>query len=153
VPPTERKGRVHTSTVTVSITNPQDKKEIVWNEKDFKIEWYSGTGKGGSNRNKKQCSCRIIHLETGIIATSQTRSRENSFKDAKDAILKKINEHVDNNFSKIAADIKRNQVGSGMRGDKVRTFMEQHGIVKDHRTNKQASFDLIMNGNFNLLWD
>jgi peptide chain release factor 1 len=151
-PPTEKKGRVHTSTVTVSVLEFLEKPKIEWNDKDFKVEWYSGTGKGGQHKNKHQNSARIIHIPTGIISTAQTRSRENSLKEAKESILKKLNDSAISSHNAEQSKIKKDQVGSGMRGDKVRTFMEQHGIVKDHRTNKSVSFDKIMAGNFDLLW-
>lgn len=152
VPPTERKGRVHTSTVTVAIIDPAEKPKIEWNDRDFKIEWYSGTGCGGQHKNKHQNSARITHVPTGTISTAQTRSRQNSLELARESILKKLNENAVSEHSSAQAQIKKEQVGSGMRGDKVRTFMEQHGTVKDHRTEKSASFSKIMSGNFDLLW-
>lgn len=152
VPPTERKGRVHTSTITVSVLDPAEKPTIEWNDKDFKVEWIYGTGNGGQHKNKHANSARITHIPSGITSVAQTRSRENSLKEAKENILKKLNENVATEFYNEQAQIKKNQVGSGMRGDKVRTFMEQHGIVKDHRTNKSVAFDKIMAGNFDLLW-
>ena len=152
VPPTERKGRVHTSTVTVAVIDPQKKKEIVWSDKDFKVEWYSGTGAGGQHRNKHQNSCRITHIDSGAVATAQCRSRENSLNEAKTAILARLNNIAVSEQQKQQSQEKKEQVGSGMRGDKIRTYMDQHGIVKDHRTEKSASFNKIMSGNFDLLW-
>lgn len=152
MPPTERKGRVHTSTVTVAVIDPQEKKEVVWNDKDFKVEWYSGTGAGGQHRNKHQNSCRITHIATGSVATAQCRSRENSLNEAKSAILERLNSVASIEQHKQQSKEKKEQVGSGMRGDKIRTYMDQHGIVKDHQTDKSASFNKIMSGNFDLLW-
>ena len=76
VGPTERKGRVHTSTVTVAILNVDHYQPKSINEKDIKVEWFSGTGCGGQNRNKVMTSCRLTHLETGTVQTAQCRSRE-----------------------------------------------------------------------------
>ena len=89
VPPTERNGRIHTSTVTVAIIDP-DLQVKEYTDSDFKIEWYSGTGAGGSHRNKHQNSCRIIYLPTGQTATSQCRSRQNSLEQAKVALLEQL---------------------------------------------------------------
>lgn len=152
MPPTERKGRVHTSTVTVAVIDPQEKKEIIWNDKDFEVEWYSGTGCGGQKRNKTQNCCRITHIESGIISTAQCRSRINSFEESKSSMLEKLSKIEDNAAQKKLSQEKKLQVGSGMRGDKIRTYMDQHGIVKDHRTEKSASFNKILSGNFDLLW-
>lgn len=151
VPPTERKGRVHTSTVTVAVI---DSKELTTTlrEEDLRIEWYSGTGAGGQHRNKHQNSCRITHIPTGIVATAQCRSRENSLVEAKQAIA----ERVDNKFKTIynneLASDRRSQVGSGMRGDKIRTYRFQDDIVKDHISDKTASVKKVLAGNFDLLW-
>ncbi len=152
VPPTERKGRVHTSTVTVAIIDPAVQ-EISVADKDLKIEWYSGTGAGGQHRNKHQNSCRITHIPTGMIATAQCRSRENSLAEAKQAILAKIDIKSKTQYNNEVASNRKQQVGSGMRGDKIRTYRFQDDVVKDHITDKIASVKKILSGNFELLWN
>lgn len=152
VPPTERKGRVHTSTVTVAVIDPQEIKQITFNEREFKIEWYSGTGAGGQHRNKHQNSCRITHLASGVVATAQCRSRENSLNEAKETILARLNGHSAAEQNAAQASERKNQVGSGMRGDKIRTYRFQDNQVKDHITGKQAPCDRVMKGEFDLLW-
>lgn len=152
VPPTERKGRVHTSTVTVAVIDHKKIDEVKFNEQDFKIEWYSGTGAGGQHRNKHQNSCRITHVPSGIIVTSQCRSRENSLLEAKTTILERLdrtNRHV---AAVSAATDRKQQVGSGMRGDKIRTYRFQDNMVKDHQTNRSAPTNVVLAGNFHLLW-
>lgn len=125
---------------------------MTFNERDFKVEWYSGTGGGGQHRNKHQNSCRITHLATGIVATSQCRSRENSLKEAKAAILSRLNGAHANDVSREVSTLRKIQVGSGQRGDKVRTYRFQDNQVKDHNTGKAASLERVMAGNFDLLW-
>ena len=153
MPPTERKGRVHTSTVTVAIIDAaESQRAVAIPETDLKIEWYSGTGAGGQHRNKTQNSCRITHIPSGVVATSQTRSRQNSLKLAMIA----IQEHVDNQTTtaynkNIAAD-RKHQVGSGMRGDKIRTYRFQDDSVQDHITGRSAKCSAVLKGNFDLLW-
>lgn len=126
--------------------------EIQFNEKDFKIEWYSGTGAGGQHRNKHQNSCRITHIKTGQIATAQCRSRENSFNEAKHTILKKLNEQHISSHNNEQSILRKNQIGSGMRGDKVRTYRFQDNTAKDHQTGNQVPLDRLLAGNFHLLW-
>ncbi len=151
VPPTERKGRVHSSTVTVAIINPEIK-EKEYSDADFKIEWYSGTGAGGQHRNKHQNSCRITHINTGQVATAQCRSRLNSLEQAKTSLLEQLKfGDKKEYYSELSAN-RKNQVGSGMRGDKMRTYRFQDDIVKDHATGNSASVVKVLKGNFDLLW-
>jgi peptide chain release factor 1 len=151
IPPTERKGRVHTSTVTVAIIDPTVPTFEI-KDTDFKIEWFSGTGAGGQHRNKHQNSCRVIHVPTGKIATAQCRSRVNSEEEAKTALLEQLaNDARYRRAVEIAKD-RKTQVGSGMRGDKIRTYRFQDDVVKDHRTEKSASVKQVLRGNFDLLW-
>ena len=151
VPPTERKGRVHTSTVTVAITDPAEVTAKV-NDSDLRIEWYSGTGAGGQHRNKHQNSCRITHIPTGTVATAQCRSRQNSLDQALSTIHKTVDEMVKNQYNNSIASDRKQQVGSGMRGDKIRTYRFQDDVVKDHVTNKSNSVKKVLGGNFDLLW-
>ena len=151
VPPTERKGRVHTSTVTVAITDPVEVTTSV-KESDLRIEWYSGTGAGGQHRNKHQNSCRITHIPSGTVATAQCRSRQNSLDQALSTIHKTVDNQVKSQYNNSIATNRREQVGSGMRGDKIRTYRFQDDRVQDHVTNKVASTKKVLAGNFDLLW-
>lgn len=146
IPPTERKGRVHTSTVTVAVMNELIQHQVQFNEKDFKIEWYSGTGSGGQHRNKHQNSCRITHLESGIISTAQCRSRENSLNEAKAAILARLEQQQHRSQYLSHSQIRKNQVGSGERGDKIRTYYVQRDLVVDHVLGTSMSYHLFMKG-------
>ena len=153
VPPTERKGRVHTSTVTVAVidrdeeigssTIPQD---------DLKIEWYSGTGAGGQHRNKHQNSCRITHIPSGIVATAQCRSRQNSLDEAMTAIQTRLDTEAKRQYNNNIASDRKRQVGSGMRGDKIRTYRFQDDTVQDHVTGCRAKCSAVLKGNIDLLW-
>jgi peptide chain release factor 1 len=154
VPPTERKGRVHTSTVTVAVIDPNNTSESTFtiNESDLKIEWYSGTGAGGQYRNKHQNSCRITHIPTGIIAKSECRSRTNSKTGAVAELQRRVAENSQSQYNAGVASNRKQQVGSGMRGDKIRTYRFQDDVVKDHLTNKSSTVKKVMAGNFDLLW-
>ncbi len=151
IPPTERKGRVHTSTVTVAITDSTiQQKEF--KDSDFKIEWYSGTGAGGQHRNKHQNSCRITYLPTGQMSTAQCRSRQNSLEQARGALLEQLRGKEFKEFKTALDQDRKEQVGSGMRGDKIRTYRFQDDIVKDHVTDKVSSVKQVMKGYFDLMW-
>lgn len=138
--------------MTVAIIDSVKAKNIEFNSKDFRIEWYSGTGAGGQNRNKVMASCRITHLPSGIIQTAQTRSRENSLKLAKEAILETLSKRQKETSIASQGKIRSDQVGSGMRGDKRRTYRFQDDTVFDSISNKKASLKKVMAGDFSLLW-
>lgn len=152
VPPTERKGRVHTSTVTVAVIDPSAP-TIKVKDADLKIEWYSGTGAGGQFRNKHQNSCRITHLPTGMVATSQTRSRQNSLTLALTDIQERVDNLIKAQYNNNLASDRKSQVGTGMRGDKIRTYRFQDDSVQDHITGKRGKCNAILKGNFELLWN
>ena len=154
VPPTERKGRVHTSTVTVAIVEAEGPaRQQTIPESDLRIEWYSGTGAGGQHRNKHQNSCRITHIPTGEVATAQCRSRQNSLDMAMNDIKNRVDNLAKTCYNNGIASNRRQQVGSGMRGDKIRTYRFQDDVVKDHLTDRTASVKKVMSGNFDLLWN
>ena len=154
VPPTERKGRVHTSTVTVAVIDSiAGQTSVTISDKDLKVEWYSGTGAGGQHRNKHQNSCRITHIPTGLVATSQTRSRQNSYNLAMADIQHQVDTMASRQYNNTIASDRKNQVGTGMRGDKIRTYRFQDDQVQDHVTGKVASTKRVLAGNFDLLWN
>jgi peptide chain release factor 1 len=126
--------------------------KIVYKEADFKVEWFSGTGAGGQHRNKHQNSCRITHLPTGVVATAQCRSRQDSQNQAKLALLEQLKTRDYREFKTAVDSDRKQQVGSGMRGDKIRTYRFQDDIVKDHISGKSASVKQVLKGNFDLLW-
>jgi peptide chain release factor 1 len=138
--------------VTVAIID-QSTSLIKVSDADLKIEWYSGTGAGGQYRNKHQNSCRITHIPTGIMSTSQCRSRQNSYNEARTDIERRV---VDLQSRKLLSDVavdRRSQVGSGMRGDKRRTYRFQDDKVEDHTTGKSARCTQILKGFFDVLWN
>jgi peptide chain release factor 1 len=154
VPPTERKGRVHTSTVTVAVIDRmEESRSSAIPESDLKVEWYSGTGAGGQHRNKHQNSCRLTHIPTGVVVTAQCRSRQNSFNEAMQTLQNRIDNEVKSQYNNHIAINRKSQVGTGMRGDKIRTYRFQDDSVQDHITGKRSKVKKIMNGNFDELWN
>lgn len=138
--------------MTVAILSENDQPSFQLNDADLKIEWFSGTGKGGQFRNKHQNSVKIFHIPTGIVKTAQTRERSNSLNQAKTALIQELtSRHYDIIHNKTNI-IRHHQVGSGMRGDKVRTFRFQDDIATDHRNNRTVSAKKIMRGYFDLFW-
>lgn len=152
VPPTERKGRTHTSTVTVAVMDDNPSISIEINQCDLDINWFSGTGPGGQNRNKVMASCRVRHIPTGTVATAQTRSRITSLSQAIETLKTKIVELSTVNNSNNLKSIRRDQIGTGRRGNKIRTIQFQNDTAIDHITNKRITAEEYMKGMMYKLW-
>lgn len=153
VPLNERNGRVHSSTVTVSVL-PDTGQGAPLNvtETDLQLEWYSGSGAGGQHRNKHQNSARLRHLPTGIVVTAQCRKREESLRQARAALLARLKELALNETHGLENRARADQVGTGMRADKRRTYRFRDDRVHDHLTGRSAACSAVMRGRFDLLW-
>lgn len=140
--------------MTVSVLDKENDNSLFeeFDEKDFHISFFSGTGPGGQNRNKVQASARIIHIPSGMVRTAQTRSRKNSVALAMSALLEDLREMSQKQVKGQENWKRKEQVGSGMRGDKRRTYRFQEGLVHDHITGKTLDLRSLMAGNTNQLW-
>lgn len=153
IPPTERRGRVHTSTVTVSIipvTELQVATDTI-NKDDLVVTWFSGTGAGGQLRNKHQNSCRMLHKPSALVVTSQNRKREQSYKEALLSLTKQLELLDKTNKQQDLSYLRKNLTGSGMRADKIRTYRFQDNSIRDHISGKSNKLDYILQGYFDLL--
>lgn len=148
VPPTERRGRVHTSTVTVAVLAGRSAPSSVrpLEPSDLRVEWFSGTGKGGQHRNKHQNCCRMVHLPTGIVRTATGRERGANRREALDALTRAVREREGESAHAAVNEVRRGQLGSGERGDKIRTYRAQDDRVVDHRSGRTARFRDVMAG-------
>jgi peptide chain release factor 1 len=160
VPPTERQGRVHTSTVTVTVLgeNAQSAEATALylrrQPSDYKLEWFNGTTKaGGQHHQKNATCCRMTHLPTGIVRTSQTRSRVNSQQLAQAALHDELDRLAAQAHGQVVNGVRKAQVGNGDRaGLKHRTWRFQEDVVLDHVTGRRARAAEVMAGRFGLLW-
>lgn len=153
IPPTEKRGRVHTSTVTVAVMEPGGAMvPVSIPDRDLQVTWFSGTGKGGQHRNKHQNSCRVIHLPTGLSETRQSREKEANLRDAKAALSERIARLSAERNAAANAGFRREQLGSGMRGDKTVTIRFQDDIITHHVTGKTGSARRYMRGEMDAVW-
>lgn len=152
IPPTEKRGRVHTSSVTVAVFDSKDVRPTEFCEADFRIEWFSGTGAGGQHRNKCQNSCRVIHGVTGLSESRQGRSREANKRDAIVALSEKLGRLSLSNRSAKINQVRSEQIGEGFRGDKIRTYRQKDDLVTNHLNGRKARYKDVMRGNINQLW-
>jgi peptide chain release factor 1 len=147
---------VHSSTVTVAVLGGTSAAASIHDQRsdnDFEISWFNGTvGAGGQNHQKTQNCARVTHLPTGIVKTAQTRSRQNSLKNAMAALHAELDSESVKAKGLAVNGVRKAHVGSGMRSDKRRTLRFQEGKVHDHITGKSAPLDRVMKGEFRLLW-
>lgn len=140
VPPTERNGRVQTSTITVSILPVPSNEEIRIDYNDLDIKATIGSGPGGQHRNKTASCIIIAHKPTGITVRSESeRSQHRNKQIALDILKSRLRERISADINKEINDKRKDQIGSGMRGDKIRTIALQRDLVTDHRLNKSIS--------------
>jgi peptide chain release factor 1 len=133
VPETERRGRVHTSTVTVAVLSEATHGDVVLREDDVDIETMRGSGAGGQHRNKTDSAVRAHHRPTGIeVRCESERSQHRNRELAMRVLAARVADAARTVVQGDRAADRRRQVGSGMRGDKRRTIRVQDGHVTDH---------------------
>lgn len=153
VPPTEKRGRKHTSSITVAVLAEAQTVTIRLRDDDLTFRYYKAGGKGGQHRNKTDSAVEVTHIPTGIKAKCDSERSQHLNKDIALELLKqKLIEGQKTSQAHKRSVERREQVGTGLRGDKVRTIQEQNDQVIDHRTNNKISFKAYCKGEVSKLW-
>lgn len=137
--PTDKKRRLHSSTVTVAVLPVPKRADIKLSKQDLQIEAYTGGGPGGQNRNRNATNIRITHIPSGVQACANTKSRAQNEKLAMAAIQARLAEQQAGAASARRNARRSSQIGTGMRSDKIRTIAEQRGRVENHINGKRMS--------------
>ena len=156
VPETESQGRVHTSTVTVAVLPEADDVEFEINEAtDLKIDVFRASGAGGQHINKTESAVRITYLPTGLVVECQDeRSQHKNKERALKVLRSKLYEEQQRAQENEIAAVRRSQVGTGDRSERIRTYNFPEGRVSDHRIGLTIyRLEQFLNGNMDEVID
>lgn len=156
VPETESGGRIHTSTISVAVMpEVTEDIDIVIEEKDIRIDVMRASGNGGQCVNTTDSAVRLTHYPTGIVVYSQTEKSQIQNKAKAFALLKsKLYDMEEQKRHDAEADLRKSQIGTGDRSEKIRTYNFPQGRVTDHRIGLTIyKLDKVMNGDIQEIID
>ncbi|MCL2601580.1 MAG: peptide chain release factor 1 [Treponema sp.] len=155
VPSTEASGRIHTSAVTVAVLPEADETEIDIRTEDLRIDVMRAGGPGGQSVNTTDSAVRITHLPTGVTVHCQDEKSQIKNKAKAMRILRaRIYEMEEAKAAAQRSEARRNQVGSGDRSERIRTYNFPQNRLTDHRVNLTLyKLDLVMQGDVEELFD
>ena len=155
VPETESGGRVHTSTATVAVLPEMEEVDVQLNPADIEMQVYRASGAGGQHVNKTSSAVRLIHKPTGIVvACQEERSQVQNREKCMRMLASKLYEIEQEKLSSQVTGMRRSQVGTGMRNERIRTYNFPQGRVTDHRIGLTLyKIDAVMNGDLEEIID
>ena len=155
VPETESGGRIHTSTITVAVMPEAEEVDVQIDDKDIRIDVMRASGNGGQCVNTTDSAVRLTHYPTGIVVYSQTEKSQLQNKAKAFALLRaKLYDIEQQKAHDAEAELRKSQIGTGDRSEKIRTYNFPQGRVTDHRINLTLyKLDKIMNGDIQEIID
>lgn len=148
VPETESGGRVHTSTATVAVLPEMEEVDVQINPADIEMQVYRASGAGGQHVNKTSSAVRLIHKPSGIVvACQEERSQLQNREKCMRMLASKLYEIEQTRIQSENDGMRRSQVGTGMRNERIRTYNFPQGRVTDHRVGLTLyKIDAVMDG-------
>lgn len=148
IPPTEKRGRKQSSTVTVAILGQSKRPEPAFDERDVEYRYcVASVGAGGQNRQKNETACVAKHVPTGVEAKCEDERSRKSNKRKALATLRQRVLGAQQAANHQATNVDRsNQIGSGERGDKIRTVQVNNSVVTNHLTGSKMNLDRYLKG-------
>ncbi len=155
VPETESGGRVHTSTATVAVLPEMEEVDVQLRQEDIEMQVYRASGAGGQHVNKTSSAVRLIHKPRGIVvACQEERSQQQNREKCMRMLASKLYEIEQEKLDSQVTGMRRSQVGTGMRNERIRTYNFPQGRVTDHRIGLTLyKIDQIMDGGLEELID
>ncbi len=155
VPETESGGRVHTSTATVAVLPEMEEVDVQIDPNDIEMQVYRASGAGGQHVNKTSSAVRLIHKPSGIVvACQEERSQLQNREKCMRMLASKLYEIEAEKQDSAITGLRRSQVGSGMRNERIRTYNFPQGRVTDHRIGLTLyKIEQIMDGALDELMD
>jgi peptide chain release factor 1 len=137
IPATEKNGRVHTSTASIAVLPIRKKVKLKVNPAEFELEYSRSGGKGGQNVNKVETAVRIIHTPTGLdVRSTNERSQLANREKAMMILMAKLEQLEEEKEAKKYAGARKDQIGTGDRSEKIRTYNFPQDRITDHRIKK-----------------
>lgn len=148
VPATETQGRVHTSTMTVAVLPEVKEVDVVIRDADLRIDVYRASGAGGQHVNTTESAVRITHIPTGTVVTNQDQRSQHKNKEKAMTVLRsRIYEAQRQKLAEERAQMRGEQIGTGDRSERIRTYNYSQSRVSDHRVNYTVhNIDSFMSG-------